>query len=80
MAADRRARQNEYDSQQNGDGGASEVDDPGEAGEAAAQGLGRIVFVHGVLLHAVIGSCRLIGYDLTHVPLMLLMRMGIDGI
>jgi hypothetical protein len=64
----------------NGDGAASEADGAGEAGEAAAQGFGRIVFVHGVLLHAVIGSCRLIGCDLTHALLRPLMRVSIDAI
>jgi hypothetical protein len=80
ITADRRARQNEYDSQQNGDGSAPEVDGPGETGEAAAQGFGQIVSGHGILLHVVIGVCRLIRFDLTHVLLMPLMRMGIDGI
>jgi hypothetical protein len=31
-------------------------------------------------LHAVIGSCRLIGCDLTHALLMPLMRVGINSI
>jgi hypothetical protein len=46
MTTDRRARQNEYDSQQNGDGGAPEADGPGEAGEAginAACGSGQLI-------------------------------------
>src|SRR5215510_11069777 len=66
MTSDRRANQKKCDPQENCDGGAPEVDGPGEAGEAAAQSFGRIVFVHGALLHAVIGLCWLMGCDLTH--------------
>jgi hypothetical protein len=57
MTADRRARQNEYDTQQNGDDAAPEVNgagQPGQAGINAARGSGQVIVSHGA---SCMGSC-----------------------